>query len=332
MDKSDIHHIRNKSLNESELSSVIGSPFANITKQKSWSSTNNLSQLSPNHNYNNILSKRNCYRKNEDIRIDLNNLGDRTINSISTVNSISSISEDSSESENEENIIPGRKRKSILNDANLYITNLGGYFYYILLTSLFTLIINGSTREKYIFPIDSIFFLYMSPIFYKLAFRQIFFYSMKNDKKIIKYYYPTSIILGFCIRFLDYIPFFQKFVLNTQDFIDNPAYIALFCSLILYLFLIFLNELYQSTYKKINLAFLVVGGFFIFLTISYSLDSMYILHIHHYFIGLLFHIVCQTKKSKISIINNGLGLGIFLEGISKWGFAKLYYRIPTVIN
>ena len=78
------------------------------------------------------------------------------------------------------------------------------------------------------------------------------------------------------------------------------------------MFAVFFNELYASTYRKLNFCFLIFGGLFIYLTIHHSTINGYIIHAHHYFIGLVFHMVCQTKKSKISVINNGIGLGVFL--------------------
>jgi len=305
-------HKRNLSLDEKNLS-ISSSP---INRKKSWSSTSNL----PNENK--ISSPRRIHNREDgflSITVDnIANLNDE-------VSTVYSINEDYNE--NETDIDSNNKKKDILNDARLYITNLGGYFYYLILTTVITLIINAATQENPLFNIDSIFFVYLSPIFYKLSFREIFFYSLKHDKKMIKFYYPSAVIFGFCIRFLDYIPFFQKFVLNTKLFINNPAYIILFSILLLYMFLIFFNELYKSKYRKLNFGLLITGCLFIFLTVSFQFNNEVVLHIHHYFIGLILHIVCQTKRSKISVINNGIGLGIFIEGISKWGFGDLYYRI-----
>lgn len=330
-------HSRNKSLNDNDFISE-SSPFSNISRQKSWSSTNNLSGYDLSNNFNNnnanlfemeilspgksILSKRIPSKSKDHICINIEDIPEE-------LNIDEEVKGDDELNMEELETTSDSKKKSIFNDANLYITNLGGYFYYLIMNTIIIIIINSITKEPEIFPIDSIFFVYLSPIFYKLGFRQIFFYSLKNEKIIIKFFYPIAVLLGYCIRFLDYIPFFQKFVLNTELFVNKSEYIALFCVLIFYVFLIFFNELYKSTYRKINFCFLLVGGLFIYFTISFQFKYSYILHVHHYFIGLLFHIVCQTKKSKISIINNGIGLGIFLEGISKWGFSNLYYRIPV---
>tara|TARA_B100000925_G_scaffold133_2_gene135 strand:- start:29 stop:1060 length:1032 start_codon:yes stop_codon:yes gene_type:complete len=331
-------HNRNKSLNDKELNQVVYSPLKKIEKKRSWSSTNNLSNIEDMENSffeRDVFSpkksviNRKTGKTPDYLSIDLENINDTIINSpvISPMVSIDENIEIQDEC-TEDNVddVTGKKYKNIFNDPNLYIMNLMGYFYYLILSSISTIIINSVTNENIIFPIDSILFVYLSPIFYKLCFREIFFYSLKEEKKIIKYIYPVSIILGFCIRFLDYIPFFSKFILNTQSFINNPEYIALFCLLLFYMFGIFFNELYKSNYRKLNFCFLLAGGLFIFFTINYNLHNNYIIHAHHYFIGLLFHMVCQTKKSKISVINNAIGLGVFLEGISKWGFGSLYYR------
>ena len=301
-------HTKNKSFDDNEINNECKSPFRNIRKQKPWSSANNLNQDS------NTLTRRSI-RKTDDKDISI------TINSENSYYSVDSLSSSADESVDEK--INNRDIFS----AKRYLVNLSGYFYYTILTSISTIIFNSITKEPRLLPIDNILFVYLSPIMYKLCFRPIFLYSMAHDKKIIRYIYPISFFLGFSIRYLDYIPFFRKFVLNTHTFVDSGEYIALFCVLLLYLFLVFFNELYQSTYKKLNFLFLIAGGLFIYITVTFSLSENYIIHVHHYFLGLVLHIVCQTKRSLISVINNSLGLGIFLEGISMWGFAPLYYRI-----
>jgi len=300
-------HKRNLSLDEKYLPSS----FSPISKKKSWSSTNSF--FSPKDN---ILSR----------RIQDDNDGHLSI-SIEDVGSVYSVEDNEEDIDDETAIDSKDNKKNILNDTKLYIRNITGYFYYLILTTVTTLIINGSTHEEPLFNVDSMFFVYLSPIFYKLAFRGIFFYSIKYDRNIIKFYYPIAFILGFCFRFLDYIPFLQRFVLNTREFDNNPGYIALFSVFLIYMFLVFFNELYKSKYRKLNFGLLIVGCLFIFLTVSFKFNNEFVLHVHHYFIGLLLHIVCQTKRSKISVINNAIGLGVFVEGISKWGFGELYYRL-----
>ena len=319
MSKSPIKNLHKKNISLDEKNfEIILSP---LNSKKSWSSTNNLSEdIQVSSPIRNSLSR----------RIQNNNEGQLTI-SIDNLNNLSddnhTVYSISQESDDNEETIKGNYKKDILNDTRLYISNIAGFFYYLILTSVITLIINGATQEDPLFNIDSMFFVYLSPIFYKLAFREIFFYSLKHDKKIIKIYYPISLIIGFSIRFLDYIPFLQKFVLNTKDFINDGPYIALFTVFLIYMFLIFFNELYKSKYRKLNFGLLIGGCLFIFLTVSFKFNNDFVLHIHHYFIGLLLHIVCQTKRSKISVINNAIGLGVFIEGISRWGFGELYYKL-----
>lgn len=320
-------HTRNKSLNENELIDLYYSPRPE--KKKLWASSNNLQNLDSEMFESGILSprkniiKRRTGKTPDYLSIDIENVGNiienYTLSSSEEDKNNLTIHEDSE-------ISLDNKKNGIFNDPNLYIRNLMGYFYYLILSLLGTIIINVSTGVKNIIPLDSIIFLYLSPVFYKLCFREIFFYSLKENKNIIKYIYPFSIITGFCIRLLDYIPFFSRFVLNTDLFVNTPEYIALFCVFLCYLFGVFFNELYKSTYRKLNFCFLVFGGLIIYFTLSYNIQKGYIIHVHHYFVGLIFHMVCQTKKSTISVINNGMGLGVFLEGISKWGFGSLYYR------
>ena len=83
----------------------------------------------------------------------------------------------------------------------------------------------------------------------------MYHYSRRN-KLILYLLYPASFTLGICIRILDTIPFFQKFVLNTTRFdYTSIGYVALFWVLIIYLMVIFMNELYNSKYRILNFAF-----------------------------------------------------------------------------
>lgn len=316
-------HNRNKSLNDDDLINLYRSPRVTSSKDKSWSSANNLSSLENSLKYGCDSPRKSIIKRRSNHSPDFLSINIESIDNYSN----DMQEEDEMDTDHEDNTISYGRFMKIFKEANLYIKNLMGYFYYLIISVLSTIIFNGATRERFIFPIDSLLFVYLSPVFYKLCFRQIFFHSLKNNINMIKYFYPLSVIIGFCIRFLDYIPFFTKFVLNTESFINSPEYVALFCVLICYMFAIFFNELYKSEYRKLNFCFLIAGGLFIFFTITYNVNNNYIIHVHHYFIGLVFHTVCQTKKSKISVINNGLGLGVFLEGISRWGFATIYYRI-----
>ena len=57
-----------------------------------------------------------------------------------------------------------------------------GYFYYLILSSISTAIINSVTNENIIFPTDSILFVYLSPHFINCVSER-FFQPLKEEKK-----------------------------------------------------------------------------------------------------------------------------------------------------
>lgn len=304
----ELSHTRNRSLDERDFDFDFGSPFNKINRKKSWNSTNNLTQ---ENTIVNIMDHDNRLKKRSP-----------------TLKSNSSTDTDIIDIIDEETMLEYENiKKEQFIEHKLYINNLLGYFYYLFLTNIPIIIMNSAYHLSDIYPVDSFIFLYLSPIFYKLCFKNIFIYHYSKKNNIILFLiYPISFILGICIRILDTIPFFQKFVLNTTRFdYSSVGYVVLFWVLIIYLVGIFMNELYNSKYRVLNFAFLISSCLFMYFTINFYLKIRYIIHIHHYFVGFILHIVCQTKKSKISIINNAIGLGVFIEGISQWGFSPLYY-------
>ena len=292
-----IKHRRNISYDDNLSMAENQSPFRNNKKPKFNFSSDDLSKLleeneNPDHD---ILNEEENVRRFEPLDI---------------------------EERNSEEII-NRHRES-----KNYLHNLLGFFYYTLISNLSVIIINGCTQSTTVYGMDNFAFLFLSPIFYKLCFREIFVYHyQRRNKKNLAIVYPFFIIFGFGIRLLDRIPTLSKFVLNTDRFdYDSPLHLILFWMLILYLFFVFINELYYTRYRLFSFILLVSGMVFIFLITELYLKRTYTIHIHHYFIGLLLHIICQTKRSKISFLNNAVGFGIFLEGITAWGYGELYKK------
>ena len=112
------NHIRNKSLDDSELGIPIGSPFSNISKEKSWRSANNLYDIDVN-NYrspDNKLTKRSPLKSMDDFSISISESINENIDELDEL-------EDTSEIE--------KKKRFDFN--RLYIDNLIGFFYYIIL-------------------------------------------------------------------------------------------------------------------------------------------------------------------------------------------------------
>ena len=168
-----IKHRRNISYDDNLSMAENQSPFRNNKKPKFNFSSDDLSKLleeneNPDHD---ILNEEENVRRFEPLDI---------------------------EERNSEEII-NRHRES-----KNYLHNLLGFFYYTLISNLSVIIINGCTQSTTVYGMDNFAFLFLSPIFYKLCFREIFVYHyQRRNKKNLAIVYPFFIIFGFGIRLLD---------------------------------------------------------------------------------------------------------------------------------
>ena len=207
---------------------------------------------------------------------------------------------------------------------NYKITILG-YLYYCLLCLGMPSFLNAVTLGETRLNADLLFNFYASPFIYKVCFRQHFLYYYKNNKKNL-FFYLLFYILGFCIRFLDKIDGLQTFVLNTEVFnYNNKAHLVLFWLVIIYLLTTFIYEIRSTVCWKINIGLLFLGMFFVYISLNEFVKNGIVYHFHHFFVGLILHIVCQ-RKTRISFFNNAIGFGVYIEGIALWGFGRIIYK------
>jgi hypothetical protein len=160
----------------------------------------------------------------------------------------------------------------------------------------------------------------ISPIIYYHSPKHIL---MKIDKNVLFFCYTPCYILGLCFRFLDMIPEINSFTLNLIT-IDSTNKIILSISILIIFLGICGYYLYKSRFPKIN------GVLFVLYLTSTVLCFYFFYHnggsiyFHHYFIGLLVMIISRNYHSNIVVIIHAIAYGVYIDGISKWGYASIY--------
>ena len=210
-------------------------------------------------------------------------------------------------------------------DNTQYIISIKYYFLYLMYGFLGGLLFNCITLKNYngsIVNFDMIFNCIISPILYYHSPKHIL---TKMERKDWLYFYTPFYIVGLCFRFLDTIPEINNFTLNLIN-IDSTIKIIL-ATFILIVFLgICGYYIFKSRFPKINS--IMFFSYLIF-TISSFYYFYYIggtIYFHHYFVGLLVMIISRNVHSKIVIIIHAIGYGVYIDGISRWGFASIYFR------
>ena len=204
-----------------------------------------------------------------------------------------------------------------------YNISMMGFVYYCVFCIIIPITINELSQQKTLYSANIIFNFYLSPVLYNICFKWHFVYLYRNNRRML-FMYPFFILIGFGIRLLDMIPYLQTFVLSTVDFNYNSwGHKILFWSLVLYLNVIFVVEIMATVHWRLNMLLLFIGIGFMYLSLLSFVNLGVVYHIHHYFIGVMMHVICQRKRNIFSRLNNGIGLGVYLEGISKWGYANI---------
>ena len=330
-------HRRSKSLNKQLVSVVPASPFKNNTLNKLWCSSgdlfskdthvNNSIELMPilQSDENTISSDRNS---SEQISEDTDQVvQESTVPRSNMINEmIINILEDIDGNNPNTNQITSSSQTNNVNEKiNEYKITIFGYFYYCLLSVGIPSMMNALTEGSAKLNADILFNLYISPLIYKICFRHHFLQCYKyNKKKIIVYF--IFYMIGFSFRFLDNIKYLQTFVLNTAFFdYNDPIHVVLFLCITLYLLSTFIYEIRDTVCWKLNIAILIFGLIFVFVSLNQFVKQGIIYHFHHFFVGLIFHIVCQRYNKYISLINNAIGFGIYIEGVSRWGYGRIIF-------
>lgn len=304
-------HRRSNSLDKNLPSINLGSPFHSNNIRRNSMSYNELTD----QDYDNMemiplnIPENSNHNENENNNSIRNRVNDYVINLMNNMNDIASLRQD-----------------NINSKITDYKITLLGYFYYCLLCIGMPSLLNTITLGEARLNADILFNFYASPFIYKVCFRNLFLYNFKNNKRNLVFYF-FFYIFGFCIRFLDKIESLQSFILNTEFFqYNDTAHLVIFWFLAVYLLFTFVYEIRDTICWKINIGLLIIGLIFVFVSLNEFVKEGIVYHFHHFFIGLLFHIVCQRKRKIISIANNAIGFGIYIEGISLWGFGRIIFK------
>jgi len=332
-------HRRSKSLNKQLVSVVPASPFKNNTLNKLWCSSGDL--FSKNNHENNSIELMPILQTEEE---SINNTDDSVSeniireqdqgveeSSVHTVPRSNMINEmiinilEDINGNNSNQITSSSQTNNVNEKINNYKITIFGYFYYCLLSIGIPSLMNALTEGSAKLNADILFNLYISPLIYKICFRHHFLQCYKyNKKKIIVYF--IFYMIGFSFRFLDNIKYLQTFVLNTAFFdYNDPIHVVLFLCITLYLLFTFIYEIRDTVCWKLNIAILIFGLIFVFVSLNQFVKQGIVYHFHHFFVGLIFHIVCQRYNKYISLINNAIGFGIYIEGVSRWGYGRIIF-------
>jgi len=125
---------------------------------------------------------------------------------------------------------------------------------------------------------------------------------------------------------LDYIKFFNNFILKYEYMIKwNTLNWIIFSIITLILGLSIIYHIYIN--RKHRMKFTLIK---LFLIISYT--ALYIglmvykdinFHIHHWYIGFIFSVICDNDKI-LSQLLHYIFLGIYIQGVSVYNIANLY--------
>lgn len=213
---------------------------------------------------------------------------------------------------------------STLSDRKKYIDSIKFYFIFLFYGSfggiIFNLIFEQYKGFKYILNFDLMINGIISPLVYYQSPRHIL---MQISKKQFVFIYTPFYIVGLCFRFLDNIPILNSFKIIPSS-MNTTLDIVLACGLSLLIISICVYYILLSKFPLIN--FLL----FIFYIVSLILASYYFyvldgkIHYHHYIIGLTLMLLSRNSNSNIVLIIHAISYGIYIDGISRWGFAAIY--------
>ena len=205
-------------------------------------------------------------------------------------------------------------------DNTQYILGIKFYFLYLLYGLLGGIILNSIMPDPIIVTFDMIFNCMISPIIYYHSPKHIL---MKIDRNVLFFCYTPFYLLGLCFRFLDMIPEINSFTLNLIT-IDSNYKIVLSIFILFGILGICSYYIYKSRFPKINAILFI----FYLTSIIVSFYIFYIkggtIYFHHYFVGLLVMIISRNYHSNIVVIIHAFAYGVYIDGISRWGFASIY--------
>jgi hypothetical protein len=216
------------------------------------------------------------------------------------------------------------EQHQIANDVhvkhNKYYQSIKWYSVFMLYGFVGGIFINGISNAT-ILRFDMFFNIMISPIIYYHSPKNILNHIELSD--FLKYY-TLPFICGLQFRFLGSIPELNTFVLNPQE-INTSLQIILTCIVGFGILCISFYYLFISSNPFVNGSILVAEFIFIVVFNYYFYRQGGNIHIHHYFLALIIMLISKNYHSKLVIVIHAVGYGIYIEGISAWGYGKIFW-------
>lgn len=220
------------------------------------------------------------------------------------------------------NILTETEEKTIpTNTISMYRLSLkwyGIYLLYGLFGGMFINLVSSSNVINY----DMIFNIIISPIIYYNAPRKILTRITIQEFGL---YYTIPFFCGLFFRFMDYIPMLNQLSLSF-DSISSTVQIVLVCLFVIAIFVMIFYYIYISSEPYINLLLFIIMTLIITVTSYLFYNNNGNIHIHHYFVGLIIMLLSKNSKYKLVITIHAIGYAIYIEGVSKWGYAPIFWK------
>jgi hypothetical protein len=205
-----------------------------------------------------------------------------------------------------------------------YLTMIRWYIIFVIYGFLGGIAINAVSRVQ-IINYDMIFNVIISPIIYYHSPRNIL--TNISISHFFKFY-TSFFFFGLTFRFLDRIPGFDDFTLDPK-FITTPAQIGITFLVMMLLCLLSGYFIMISSEPVLHLILFLIEVSIVVSTSYFFIINNGRIHVHHYFIGLVLMLVSKNYHSKIVIITHAVAYAIYIEGISKWGIATIFWKEET---
>ena len=211
------------------------------------------------------------------------------------------------------------QQKSIaISQYRLSLKWYGVYLLYGLMGGIFINLITISP----VMIFDMIFNIMLSPIIYYNSPRKIL---TRIDKNQFIFYYTIPFICGLFFRFLDMITILSQFTLSFDN-INSTVQIILTTLVCIIVLIMIIYYIYISSEPIINFLLFIIFTLIISITCYYFYSDNGKIHIHHYFIGLIIMLLSKNCKYNLVIMIHSVGYAIYIEGISKWGYAPIFWK------
>jgi hypothetical protein len=211
------------------------------------------------------------------------------------------------------------QQKSIaISQYRLALKWYGVYLLYGLIGGVFINLISRSP----VMIFDMIFNIMLSPIIYYNSPRKIL---IRIDKNQFIFYYTIPFICGLFFRFLDMITILSQFSLNFDN-VRSTIQIVLTTLVCIIILVMIMYYIYISSEPIINFLLFIIFSLIISITCYYYYNDNGNIHIHHYFVGLIIMLLSKNTKYKLVIMIHGIGYAVYIEGISKWGYAPIFWK------